>query len=173
MLQPMSGLISCAKVGLLPYSGKLSREKNSRIAHWCHCQKISPPNFVEKTRIATKPRNSMKFSPSKFSHHIQFLMHPENAVTGLWYQKHLEGTITSCIRPSHFQDHEHHVLLTHMHCLVLTMLATWCLHNSDWHTAKPPCNQWLRWKSTDWLMYLKCQAIVLAWNRFITLVIKC
>ena len=67
-------------VELLPYSGKLSREKTfrelvkiqfsqrklSRIARFCRAKGCHTPNFMKKTfAYSPKLRNSRKFSPSK------------------------------------------------------------------------------------------------------------
>ena len=64
---------------LLPYSGKLSREKTfakntilaekiSWIDHFCRSKGASPPILQRKlSRIATKTQNLQKFSPLKVS----------------------------------------------------------------------------------------------------------
>ena len=64
---------------MVPYSGKLSREnwwkiwflrrKLLWIAHSCCAKGHHTPKFLRRklSRIATKPRNSQKFSPSKVS----------------------------------------------------------------------------------------------------------
>ena len=78
----------CCQVAEIPYSGKLSREKTfARIGDFrgenyrgllvfAAPKDATPSNFAEKTfaRIATKPRNSRKFSPSKVSRYMVFML---------------------------------------------------------------------------------------------------
>ena len=85
------------------------------------------------------------------------LMHVENGHIHVIVRSTFEGSITSCIHPSHFQK-----LLLHWvpwvvdaHTGVYTLVTDGVnLHNPDENTPNyHACNQWLRQKSMDWLMY--------------------